>query len=163
IEGTSSSALNGAAAIFQRTSGSDTAEIDISSFSITDHGNGNLTATATYQLPEDLWNASYSLTAVTIADQAGGYSSISNVEMNLGSRVGGGRKEAGDSTAPKPITKNKDKGGYAPGETVTVTVEGGGESEIDQMWGAFSDADGDSDKGTYRLDNIYITQNPLGN
>src|SRR5699024_7242127 len=35
--------------------------------------------------------------------------------------------------------------------------------EIDQMWGAFSDADGDSDNGTYRLDNIYITQNPLGN
>src|SRR5699024_4626592 len=54
IEGTSSSVLNGATATFQRTSGSDTASIDISSFNITDHGNGYFTATATYQLPDDL-------------------------------------------------------------------------------------------------------------
>jgi len=163
IEGTSSSALNGAAATFQRTSGSDTAEIDISSFSIADHGNGNFTATATYQLPEDLGNASYSLTGVTLADQAGGYNSISNADMNFSTGFEVVSQVPEDTTPPNLITMYTDKEVYAPGDTVTVTVEGGDESEIDQMWGAFSDADGDSDNGTYRLDNIYITQNPLGN
>ena len=141
IEGTSSSALNGAAATFQRTSGSDTAEIDISSFSIADHGNGNFTATATYQLPEDLGNASYSLTGVTLADQAGGYNSISNADMNFSTGFEVVSQVPEDTTPPNLITMYTDKEVYAPGDTVTVTVEGGDESEIDQMWGAFSDAD----------------------
>ncbi|WP_017548268.1 hypothetical protein [Salinicoccus carnicancri] len=163
IEGTSSSVLNGATATFQRTSGSDTASIDISSFNITDHGNGYFTATATYQLPDDLGDASYSLSGVTLADQAGGYNTISNADMNFGTGFEVVSPVPEDITPPNLISMYTDKEVYAPGDTVTVTVEGGDESEIDQMWGAFSDANGGSENGTYRLDNIYITQNPLGN
>ncbi|KKK33840.1 hypothetical protein WN59_09505 [Salinicoccus sediminis] len=163
IEGTSGSVLNGATATFQRTSGSDTAAIDISSFNITDHGNGYFTATATYQLPDDLGNASYSLTGVTLADQAGGYNTISNADMNFGTGFEVVSPVPEDITPPNLISMYTDKEVYAPGDTVTVTVEGGDESEIDQMWGAFSDVNGGSENGTYRLDNIYITQNPLGN
>jgi len=163
IEGTSSNVLSGATATFQRTSGSDTASIDISSFNITDHGNGYFTATASYQLPDDLGDASYSLTGVTLADQTGGYNTISNKDMNFDTGFEVVSPVPEDSTPPNLISMYTDKDVYSPGDTVTVTVEGGDESEIDQMWGAFSDADGGSENGTYRLDNIYITENPLGN
>ncbi|AKG73576.1 hypothetical protein [Salinicoccus halodurans] len=163
IEGTSGSVLSGATATFERSSSSGTAAIDISSFDITDYGNGNFSAVATYQLPDDLGDATYSLTGVTLADQAGSYNTISNENMNFNTGFEVVSPVPEDTTPPNLVTMYTDKDVYAPGETVTVTVEAEDESEISQMWGAFADANGSPENDPYRLDNIYITQNPLGN
>src|SRR5699024_5484573 len=98
-----------------------------------------------------------------LADQAGGYNSISNVDMNFGTGFEVVSQVPEDTTPPNLITMYTDKEVYAPGDTVTATVEGGDESEIDQMWGALSEADGDCANRTSRLDNIHITQDPRGN
>lgn len=163
IEGSSSYVLSGATATFQRTSNSESAAIDISSFDITDHGNGNFSAVATYQLPDDLGNADYSLNAVTLADQGGNYNTITNENMNIAAGFEVVSAAPEDTAPPELVTMYADKDVYAPGETVTVTIEAEDESEINQMWGAFTDADSASENDSYRLDNVYITQYPLGN
>lgn len=163
IEGSSSAPLTGTTLTFQKSSDSENTSIDISSFNITDFGNGNFSAVATYQLPEDLGDTSYSMTGVTLSDQAGSHNTISSENMNVNTGFEVVSPVPEDTEPPNLVTMYTDKDVYAPGETVTVTVEAEDESEIKQMWGAFSDADDSSENATYRLDNMYITQNPNGN
>ncbi len=163
IEGSSSYVLSGITATFQKVSNTENTTIDISSFNLTDLGNGYFRAVATYQLPEAMPDTNYSLSGITLSDQAGNDNTISNDNMNFDTGFEVISPVPEDTRPPNLITMYADKDVYAPGDTVTVTVEAEDESEIHQMWAVFTDSEGTPENDSYRMDNMYITQNPLGN